>query len=100
MVSPSIFGIFRSVTISVGIVAQALGISDGHLSHTFKKETDLTLLNFLTRVRIRKAMELLRTCRYKVYEVAELVGYRDIAYFSTTFKKVAGVSPSEYLDAQ
>ena len=91
---------YSDPSISVGSVAQALGISDGHLSHTFKKETDLTLLNFLTRVRIRKAMELLRTCRYKVYEVAEMVGYRDIAYFSTTFKKVAGVSPSEYLDAQ
>ena len=91
---------YSEPSISVGTVAQALGISDGHLSHTFKKETDLTLLNYLTRVRIRKAMELLRTCRYKVYEVADLVGYRDIAYFSTTFKKVAGVSPSEYLDAQ
>ena len=91
---------YSEPSISVRTVADALGISDGHLSHTFKKETDLTLLNYLTRVRIRKAMELLRTCRYKVYEVADLVGYRDIAYFSTTFKKVAGVSPSEYLDAQ
>ncbi len=91
---------YSDPSITVGSVAEELGISEGHLSHTFKKETDLTLLNFLTRMRIRKAMELLRTCKYKVYEVAELVGYRDIAYFSATFKKVAGVSPSEYLDAQ
>ena len=91
---------YNEPSISVKTVAEALGISEGHLSHTFKKETDLTLLNYLTRVRIRKAMELLRTCRYKVYEVAEMVGYRDITYFSATFKKVAGVSPSEYLDAQ
>ncbi|MBQ7535035.1 MAG: response regulator [Stomatobaculum sp.] len=91
---------YNEPSISVRSVAEALGISEGHLSHTFKKETDLTLLNYLTRVRIRKAMELLRTCRYKVYEVAEMAGYRDITYFSATFKKVAGVSPSEYLDAQ
>ena len=44
--------------------------------------------------------ELLRQGRLKVYEVAEAVGYRDIAYFSATFKKVAGMSPSEYQDSQ
>ncbi len=51
------------------------------------RETDYTLLNYLTRYRIHKAMELLRDCRTKVYEVAERVGYRDITYFSATFKK-------------
>ena len=77
-------------------MAQSLNISEGYLSHTFKKETDYTLLNYLTRYRIHKAMELLKDCRVKVYEVAEQVGYRDIAYFSATFKKYTGISPSEY----
>ena len=75
-----------------------LGISEGHLSHTFKKETDYTLLNYLTRYRIYKSMELLRDCRTKIYEAAEQVGYKDITYFSATFKRVVGVSPSEYQD--
>ena len=47
---------------------------------------------------ISVAMELLRDCRTKVYEVAERVGYRDITYFSATFKKVTGMSPSEFQD--
>ena len=47
---------------------------------------------------LHRAMELLRDCRLKVYEVAEQVGYRDIAYFSATFKKLVGMSPSEYQD--
>ena len=59
----------------------------------FKKETDYTLLNYLTRYRIHKSMELLRDCRRKVYEVAELVGYKDVTYFSATFKKVVGSPP-------
>ena len=84
--------------ISVGSIAQHLGISEGHLSHTFKKETDYTLLNYLTRYRIYKSMELLRDCRTKIYEAAEQVGYKDITYFSATFKRVVGVSPSEYQD--
>ena len=84
--------------ISVGSVAQHLGLSEGHLSHLFKKETDCTLLSYLTRCRIHRATELLRDCRAKVYQVAEQVGYRDIAYFSATFKKLMGMSPSEYQD--
>ena len=87
---------YNEPDISVGTVAQSLNISEGYLSHTFKKETDYTLLNYLTRYRIHKAMELLKDCRVKVYEVAEQVGYRDIAYFSATFKKYTGMSPSEY----
>ena len=77
--------------ISVGR-SPAPGLSESHLSHLFRKETDYTLLNYLTRYRIHKAMELLRDCRTKVYEVAERVGYRDITYFSATFKKVTGMS--------
>ncbi len=87
---------YNDPEISVGTVAQSLNISEGYLSHTFKKETDYTLLNYITRYRIHKAMELLKDCRVKVYEVAEQVGYRDIAYFSSTFKKHTGISPSEY----
>lgn len=89
---------YADPTLSISAIAGTLGISEGHLSHTFKKETDSTLLAYLTRFRIHKAMELLQDCRVKVYEVAERVGYRDIAYFSATFKKMVGMSPSEYQD--
>ena len=91
-------GHYNDPNITVGTIAQSLGISEGHLSHLFKKETDYTLLNYLTRYRIHKSMELLRDCRRKIYEVAEQVGYKDITYFSATFKKVVGMSPSEYQD--
>ena len=84
--------------IGVAAIAEHLGISEGHLSHLFKKETDYTLLNYLTRYRIHQAMEQLRDCRVKIYEVAEAVGYRDVTHFSSTFKKLVGVSPSEYQD--
>lgn len=89
---------YSDPNISVGEIAQFLGLSEGHLSHIFKKETDYTLMSYLTRFRIHKAMELLRDCRVRVYEVAEQVGYKDITYFSATFKKVVGISPSEYQD--
>lgn len=82
--------------ISVGKIAESLGLSEGHLSHIFKKETDYTINSYITRYRIRSAMKLLKNCRYKVYEIAEMVGYRDITYFSATFKKFVGMNPSEW----
>ena len=90
---------YQEPDISVSSVAQSLNISEGHLSHTFKKETGSTILSYLTRYRIHKAMELLKDCRWKVYEVAEQVGYRDIGYFSNTFKKITGKTPSEYQES-
>ena len=89
---------FSDPGVGVAAIAEYLGISEGHLSHLFKKETDYTLLNYLTRYRMHRAMELLRDCRVKIYEVAEAVGYRDVTHFSSTFKKLVGMSPSEYQD--
>lgn len=87
---------FADSNLSVGQVAAQLGLSEGHLSHLFKKEAGCTVGNYLTRCRIQHAMALLRQRKLKVYEVAESCGYRDITYFSGTFKKLVGVSPSEY----
>ena len=87
---------YGDAEIGVGTVAEHLGLSEGHLSHLFKEETGQTLGAFLTQTRIRAAMALLKDCRSKVYLVAEQVGYRDITYFSSTFKKIVGMSPSDY----
>ena len=90
---------YAETEIGVGTVAEHVGLSEGHLSHLFKDETGQTVGAFLTQTRIRAAMELLRDCRTKVYQVAEQVGYRDIAYFSSTFKRIVGMSPSDYQKA-
>ncbi len=87
---------YNNPDLSIGMIANHLQISEGYLSHLFKKASDLGPLNFLTHYRIYQSKLLLQDYRVKVYEVAEKVGYRDIAYFSSTFKKLAGISPSEY----
>lgn len=93
-----ITGHYGAPELCVAEIAEHLGISEGHLSHTFKKETDYTVAAYITRVRMRTAMKLLNDCRNKVYEVAEQVGYRDVAHFSSSFKRIVGVTPSEYQD--
>lgn len=89
---------YGDADMGIAEIANSLGISESHLSHIFKKETDYTVASYITRYRMSAAMRLLGDCHYKVYEVAEQVGYRDIAYFSATFKKIVGVKPSEYQD--
>ena len=91
-----IAGHYNEPDISVGSIAKSVGISEGYLCHIFKKETNYTLVEYLSQYRMHVAMQLLRDCRVKIYEVAEQVGYRDIAYFSSTFRKIVGVTPSEF----
>ena len=87
---------YADADINITTIARSIGISDGHLSHVFKKETSYTALGYLTLYRIHMARRLLADCRYKVYEVAGMVGYRDVAYFGSTFKKLTGLSANEY----
>ena len=53
-------------------------------------------MDYLTELRINKSKELLCSDDLSVQDVAELVGYRDLKYFSRLFKKTTGVSPSDY----
>ena len=82
--------------ITISTVAEMLEISEGYLSRVFKKETGYTFTSYLTYYRLNMAMELLKDCKLRVYEVADQVGYSDTAYFSAQFKKMVGISPSEY----
>ncbi|MBQ6371618.1 MAG: response regulator [Oscillospiraceae bacterium] len=85
-----------SEDISLSAVADHLGLSESRLSHLFKEETGQSPGSYLIQTRIRAAMKMLGDCRSKVYEVAEQTGFRDIAHFSSTFKKIVGMSPSDY----
>jgi len=51
---------------------------------------------YLTRLRVESAKELLATTNWKVYAVAEAVGYEDAFYFSRQFKRLTGVSPMDW----
>jgi two-component system response regulator YesN len=81
---------------SLGALAESMSVSEGHISRLFKSETDISINNYLTKFRIKMAMDYLKDVQVKVYEVAEKVGYQDIAYFSNTFKKLVGKTPSDY----
>ncbi len=87
---------YGDADLTIGMIADSLHISEGHLSHVFRRETGYTLVEYLAQYRIRMATQLLKDVRVKIYEVAQAVGFHDIAYFSGTFRKFMGQTPSEY----
>lgn len=83
--------------ITLDKMASQLYISKNYLNQLFKKVTGETLTNYVIRVRIEKAKTLLKDGNHLIYEVSEMVGYQNVPYFSTLFKKYCGVSPSDMI---
>lgn len=82
--------------ISLNMIAENIYLSPSYISDLFKKQTGENITDYLAKVRIEKAKILLKDLQIKSYEIGEMVGYKDPAYFSKVFKKVVGVSPNEY----
>ena len=82
--------------ISCAIVADALHISVSTLSKLFKANTGYTFLEYLTLHRIRRSMALLEETDLKTYQIAGMVGYQDPRYFSDIFKRIVGMTPTQY----
>lgn len=82
--------------LSADAVAERLGITGDHLSRLLKRATGLTFNEYLTRLRMKRAMELLGDQSVRIGEVADMSGYRDARYFSTLFRRIVGMTPSEF----
>ncbi|CAI6081619.1 HTH-type transcriptional activator RhaR [Paenibacillus sp. JJ-100] len=82
--------------LSIQKVCAHLHISSGYFCSIFKKEVQLTFLQYLMQIRMDEARELLRSTELKSFEIAEKVGFAEPNYFSFCFKKNIGVSPKEY----
>lgn len=91
-----IFANYNDEDISLNSICKHLLISTSYFSLIFKNSTGETFIEFLSRVRIEKAMELLKSTNMKTYEIAEKIGYGDSHYFSMVFKRMAGTTPTEY----
>ena len=80
-------------------LAESIGLSRAALAKRFKKLTGVPMFDYLTRVRMQRARELLRETRLPLYEVASRVGYESDLAFTRTFKKHAGTTPTRYRKA-
>lgn len=85
-----------SQPLSLGELASLSRLNPSYFSIQFKKETGANYVDFIKRVRVDNASQLLRSTDLKIYEVASAVGYNDTKYFSEIFKEVTGITPLAY----
>jgi len=84
--------------ITLSEMAKKFNLSSGHLSNLFHEETGENFSEYLNMIRLNKAKELLKTTDFKIYEIADQLGFNDAYYFSSWFKKKVGASPTTYRD--
>ena len=77
-------------------MAKVIHVNPVYFSRIFKIATGQTPIQYLTAIRINKAIDLLRESQESITEIAFKLGYKDPSYFSRVFKKSTGVSPLEY----
>ena len=82
--------------ISLSRAAGEVGMNKDYLSSLLKRETGIGFSDYVNRLRISKAQELLKTTNKRSYEIAQEVGFQDESYFSRVFKRMVGVRPNEY----
>ena len=82
--------------INVRSIAEALSISESHLSKVFKDTIHSTIGEYLTHYRIKEACMMLQDPQNRIYEVAIRCGYNDQRYFSVIFKRIMGMTPNEF----
>lgn len=88
---------YGNSTISLANIAHELHMNETYISRLFKEKTGERFVDFLINVRIKNAKALLSTGKYTVNDVAHAVGYSQVKYFRTIFKKITGISASEYI---
>ncbi|UVI30449.1 response regulator [Paenibacillus spongiae] len=82
--------------LSLRLVADSVYLSPNYLGALFRSELGVSFTDQLIQIRVNKAKELLHQSELKLYEVAERVGYQNIGYFTSLFKRITGLTPKEF----
>lgn len=77
-------------------ISQNSFLSKSYYSALFKKATGMSVIEYLQKVRIEKACQLLIHKPYKITQISEMIGYSDYRFFNKIFKKVTGMTAQEY----
>jgi len=82
--------------ITLKAVAQHFSFSPNYLGHMFKLEMGTSFNDYVTKLKMARAKDLLQDPTIKVYEVASAIGYKDLTYFSKQFKEFTGITAGDY----
>lgn len=82
--------------VTVGDVADAVGVSKGYLSHLFKKEMGVSVSDYIRQKKVESATNLLKYSPYSMVEIANRLSFSSQSHFIQTFKKSVGITPLKY----
>jgi len=82
--------------ISLDMLSQHLFLTPNYIGQIFKNSTGMYFSDYVLKVRMERAKQLLSNPTYKIYEVADMVGYKNPTYFSRLFREYTGINPSDY----
>ena len=82
--------------LSLTKVAKFSNISGNHLSEKFKEVTGINFVDYIARIRVGKARDLLQNSNLRISEIAFAVGFQSLSQFNRVFKKVLGQTPTNY----
>ncbi|MFV0399660.1 MAG: helix-turn-helix domain-containing protein [Oscillospiraceae bacterium] len=82
--------------LSLATLAEEIHVSETYLSSLFKKSTGMSPIQYITSIRINRAIDLLQNSAMKINDIAAIVGYPDQTYFTKVFKRVTGKNPTDY----
>jgi two-component system response regulator YesN len=82
--------------LNLAVVSNYISLNYSYFSHMFKEFTGQNFVDYLKMVRIEAARGLLRESDYKVFEISEMVGYKNPKQFARVFREIEGISPKEF----
>jgi len=85
-----------NTNVTLDSLCDFVAVSKNYFCYLFKKETSMSVWEYLTNLRIEKAKNFLKNTNLRVYEISYRVGYENPSYFTRCFKRIAGVTPREY----
>lgn len=86
--------------LSLTKVAKFVNISANHFSEKFKAVTGINFVDYVARIRVEKARDLLQDRHLRISEIAFIVGFQSLSQFNRVFKKLSGRSPTQYRAAR
>lgn len=86
--------------LSRGTIAAYVGVNPEYLSHAFKRQENITLLDYIVERRVETACALLKNTQLSVSQISARLGYINFSYFSHIFKKKTGKTPAAYRKAE
>lgn len=87
---------YADQSLCLSTMAVKLDISPGYLGKIFKTYTSKSVADYINKIRVDKALQLLEECKMPINQIAAATGFSNKNYFYTIFKRVVGVTPTEY----